>query len=138
MPRPITKTVWIAALVERVWRALTDPVAIRTWQGTDRRNASKVQVDLRVGGEYAIFDGETTGKFTKIKVPTVLEYTWRQSTWEDDWSDSLVRWKLTPGVTKTKVSLWHDKFPNKQERDDHAEGWDVYFLDPMKEWLEST
>jgi hypothetical protein len=36
----------------------------------------------------------------------------------------------------TKVALTHSTFPNQHERDSHDEGWDVYFLGPMKEWLE--
>jgi hypothetical protein len=36
------------------------------------------------------------------------------------------------------VRLTHDKFPNTEERDSHDEGWDVYWLKPMKEWLEAN
>jgi len=33
----------------------------------------------------------------------------------------------------TQIHLTHDKFPYKQERDSHDEGWDLYFLEPMQD-----
>ncbi len=128
----IKKSVQIAAPIERVWAALTDPTAIGGWMGGEG-----LKVTLRKGGRYALFGGETTGKFTEIKKPIVLEYTWRQSSWKKEWADSLVRWEVKAKESGTEVKLTHSKLPNKQERDGHDEGWDMYFLGPMKEWLES-
>jgi uncharacterized protein YndB with AHSA1/START domain len=129
----IVKKLLIAAPIERVWAALTVPTAIRGWMGDDE----SIQVDLKVGGQYHFFSGETMGKFTYIDSPNILEYTWRQMEWQPDWADSLVRWELQPSGTGTQVHLVHNQFPNQQERDSHDEGWNVYFLEPMQEWLES-
>ena len=131
--RPIHKEVLINASIDDVWAALTEPDSIHGWMGAD----SSVQVDLKVGGSYRLFGGETRGTFTKIKKPNTLEYTWRQGEWKKEWKDSVVRWELKKQRAKTKVNLTHSKFPNQQERDGHDEGWDVYFLDPLKEWLEN-
>ena len=129
----IKKNLLIAAPIERVWAALTAPTSIRGWMGDDE----SVVVDLKVGGQYRFFGGETTGSFTRIEEPSNLEYTWRQMEWQPDWADSIVRWELQPSGEGTQVRLTHDKFPNKQERDSHDEGWDLYFLEPMQDWLES-
>jgi len=67
----------------------------------------------------------------------VLEYTWHQAEWEKNVPDTLVRWELEPDGKKTKLHLVHSQFVDRKGRDDHDEGWDVYFLEPMKEWLES-
>lgn len=129
----IEKNVRIAAPIEKVWAALTDPEAIRGWMGED----SKVEVDLEVGGCYQLFGGDTTGKFTHVSRPHTLEYTWRQGEWKKAWPDSVVRWELKRSGKGTQVHLTHDTFPNQTERDGHDEGWDTYWLEPMKDWLES-
>ena len=130
----VEKHVQIAAPIEKVWLALTDPDSIRGWMGED----STIAIDLRVGGRYQFFGGDTSGHFTQIEPPSVLEYTWRQGEWESDWPDSIVRWELKPEGQETSVSLAHTQFPNIEERDSHDEGWDEYFLGPMKDWLEKS
>lgn len=129
----IGKTILIAAPIEKVWDALTDPKSIGAWMGDE----DSITVDLKVGGLYALFGGETTGAFTRIEKPHRLEYTWRQSSWHSAWTDSIVRWELTPDGDGTRVHLIHAQFPNAEEREGHDEGWDVYWLEPMREWLES-
>ena len=129
----IEKNVVIDAGIVDVWDALTEPAAIGSWMGD-----GSVKVDLKKGGAYEIFSGDTTGFFIKIEKPNVLEYSWRMGEWADKWADSLVRWELQPYGKKTKVKLTHMNFPTKEERDSHDEGWDVYFLEPMKSWLESN
>ncbi len=130
----VEKNVGISASIDRVWAALTDPPAIRGWMGED----SAVTVDLKVGGRYRLFGGETTGTFTLIENPSRLEYTWRQGEWPKEWADSLVLWKLESDGQGTRVHLTHGRFPNAEERDSHDEGWDLYFIGPMKEWLEGS
>src|SRR4051812_48641083 len=103
MADEIVKDVTLAAPIERVWTALTSVSSMQGWLGPD----NKLSVDLKVGGKYAIFDGETTGTFTHIDKPHLLEYTWRQSNWDADWPDSIVRWELTQNSTGTDVHLSH-------------------------------
>ena len=126
----ITKTITIRAPIERVWAALTDPEAIASWMG------SEVLSEPLPGGAYAYFDGETTGVYTRLEPPNRLEYTWRQSNWPSEWADSLVRWQLKQIGDETEVRLVHENFPNEEERIGHDEGWDLYWLEPMKAWLE--
>jgi glutathione S-transferase len=130
--KDIEKNVKIAAPIDEVWIALTSPAAIRGWMGDD----SKIEVDLKVGGRYRLFGGDTTGAFTHVNRPNTLEYTWRQGEWLEEWADSLVRWELKSSGKGTQVHLVHSQFPNAEERDSHDEGWDMYWLGPMKDWLE--
>lgn len=129
----IEKDVHIAAPLEAVWAALTEPDAIMAWMGED----SQVAVDLRENGPYRFFYGATTGRFTLIRPPRELAYTWRQDEWPTEWPDSLVHWTLALDGDGTRVRLSHDIFPSASERDGHAEGWDLYWLNPMKDWLEA-
>lgn len=127
----VEKRLHITAPLDKVWDALTDPEQIDDWM------MDEVLVDLRVGGAYAFFGGETTGQFTRVDAPHTLEYTWRQSSWPADWPDSLVRWSLRGNNQGADIHLTHSNFPNDDERDSHDEGWDTYWLGPMQEWLES-
>lgn len=131
MPTTIRKTVQIKAPVEKVWAALTDAAAIGAWMGK-----AGLKLTLRKGGHYAFFGGDTIGVFTEIRRPNTLEYTWRQHSWQKDWSDSVVRWELNPKGKSTYLRLVHSQLPNTEERDSHDEGWDSYWLGPMKAWLE--
>lgn len=128
----IHKDLTIAAPIDRVWAALTDPAIIAKWMTDD-----SVQIDLRPEGEYVLFGGETTGRFTHITAPHFLEYTWRQRGWPDKWEESVVRWELHAAGTSTNLHLMHTHFPNKDERDSHEEGWNMYWLQPMQQWLET-
>ncbi len=130
--KAIQKKAHIAAPIEKVWAALTSARAIEGWMG------GPIKSNPRAGGKYAYFGGETTGQYTRVDKPTTLEYTWRQASWQKDWADSRVRWTLKTTKTGTHLQLTHDHFPNQDERDGHAEGWDVYWLEPMKTRLEAN
>lgn len=127
----IRRTLTLAAPIARVWAALTGPKAIADWMG------GPVTSNPRPGGRFALFSGETTGRYTRIEKPHQLEYTWRQSSWAADWPDSRVRWTLKAVKAGTRVTLVHDRFPNEAERESHDKGWDAYWLEPMKAWLEA-
>lgn len=126
----VAKTLIIQAPIERVWAALTGPLVISAWMG------GEVQSDPHPGGKFVYFDGQTTGRYTLVEEPYRLEYTWRQSTWPTDWPDSSVRWRLRRMPEGTDLQLVHDNFPNLEECESHHEGWDRYWLEPMKAWLE--
>jgi uncharacterized protein YndB with AHSA1/START domain len=129
---PIVKQRVLRAAPHAVWAALTDPGAIRAWMGED----STVEFDLRPGGRYRLFGGETTGTIESFEVGRRLNYSWRQAEWRAEWEDSRVEWTLAPAGTGTHLHLVHDGFPNQQERDGHDEGWDEYFLGPLQQSLE--
>ena len=126
----IIKSVVIQAPIEKVWAALTVADSIAGWMG------GSVKSDLRPGGKYAYFDGSTTGRYAVVEQPHRLEYTWRQSEWPVEWSDSMVKWELKSEGKGTAVHLVHQGFPNESERSSHDDGWDTYWLEPMKAWLE--
>ncbi len=129
---PIDKTIVINADIDNVWAALTDKEDIGSWMEDD-----EVKISLKKGGKYILFAGSTTGKFIEIDEPNVLEYSWRMDDYEKDAPDTFVRWELESSGKKTKVHLIHKGFVDQGMRDAHDEGWDIYFFEPMKKWLES-
>jgi uncharacterized protein YndB with AHSA1/START domain len=128
----VEKTILINAPVEQVWVALTDPSSLNAWMGAD----GVQHFGARPGDSFAVFGGETTGKITQVVAPNLLEYTWRQASWQSEWQDSLVRWDLLASGRATLLHLVHSGFPTEEERDGHDEGWDLYWLAPMQTWLE--
>jgi uncharacterized protein YndB with AHSA1/START domain len=132
MAEDIEKNVVIEASIGRVWRALTDPEIIAEWMGDDN-----VVINLKIGGKYRFFNGETIGTFTHVDKPKSLGYTWRQTDWPNDWPDSIVQWEMETSGRNTRINLLHSNLPNKEQRDSHDEGWDLYFLEPLQEYLEN-
>jgi len=132
-PEPqVERELEIAAPIDRAWEALTDPASIEAWM-----RSGDVAVDLRPGGSYRFFGGDTTGVFTRVMRPHALEYTWRQANWEAGWPDSVVAWDLRPLEGEaTRVRLRHTAFPNEAEAQAHDARWDEYFLSPLRSWLE--
>ena len=128
----LSHTVEIAAALERVWQALSDVQVLETWMGQD------CQLDLRTGGTVTLLGGSVNGRITHIREGRILEYTWRQHYWFKEWKDSVVLWELRPGQSPgtTRLKLTHSHLPNIAERQNHREGWWVYWLEPMCEWLE--
>ena len=126
-------SIFIAVPIEQVWAAITQPVVMRQWM----EDNPALEIDLRPGGAYSIGNGETFGRFTKIEAPHTLEYTWRLREWESAVPDSTVTWKLKAVRGGTDVDLFHDGYPNDSLMFDFEAGWDLNWLGPMKEWLES-
>lgn len=130
----VEKSRTIRAPIAAVWAALTDVDGIEGWMGVGQVQ----ELDLTIGGRFAFFGDSTTGAFTVIDRPRRLAYTWRQAEWPAGWADSRVEWELSPAAEGTTVRLRHSHFPNEAERVSHDEGWDTYFLDPLKSRLESA
>ena len=107
----IVKEIVVKAAVEKVWAALTDPEAIGARMGDE-----EARIVPRVGGRYALFGGVTTGRFTVIEEPSVLEYTWRQREWAESKPDKLVRWELKPEGKQTRLRLIHTQSADRKRR----------------------
>jgi uncharacterized protein YndB with AHSA1/START domain len=128
----ITRT--LAFPVDRVWRAMTDPAALAAWFWPQRFGPT-AEVDLRVGGRYRI-DGPAagmaaSGEYVTVEPPHKLVFTW---VWDGEPGETLVTVDLTPTAGGTELTLRHARFPDDQQRDQHAQGW-YDCLDRLPEWL---
>jgi uncharacterized protein YndB with AHSA1/START domain len=92
---------------------------------------SKAEVDLKVGGKYAIhmtgrMEGEeqehiAIGKYTEIVPNKRLQFTW---TWKDSpMPDTLVTLEFQKKGNATRLVLLHENFPAKEAAEKHTEGW---------------
>ena len=127
----LTKTHTYRASAERVFRAWTEPEALKKWfQVKAQIQALHAENDLRTGGDYQIKlqtgDGpayQVSGLYHEIMEPAKLAFTWRwgdETDAEDSYVSVTLR-KLSP--TETELTLFHDEFLTSADRDRHEAIW---------------
>jgi uncharacterized protein YndB with AHSA1/START domain len=117
---------------ERVFRAWTQPVALREWWCPAGWTAGEIEIDLRVGGVYRITmlrsgsigpGVSVTGQFLEVRPPERLVYTWR---WEGAFTgmpETMVTLELHGTESETLLTLRHDNFMDPGLRQQHRSGW---------------
>jgi uncharacterized protein YndB with AHSA1/START domain len=117
---------------ERVFRAWTQPTALREWWCPPGWVAGEIEIDLRIGGAYRIGMSRTgtpgtgvsvSGHFLEVRPPEWLVYTWR---WEGAFAEmpeTLVTLQLHGSDNETLLTLHHDNFTDLGLRQQHRSGW---------------
>ena len=126
---------------DKVWRAWTDPEAVKKWWGPGPGEpVSLAQLDVRVGGRFRIVFGGPDGKahecagVYKEVVPNrklVFTWTWPNSTPE---RESLVTITFRTAGKGTELVFLHEQFFDEKVRDDHKRGWSGV-LDKLERFL---
>lgn len=127
----IVSEIDIAAPIERVFKAISDPAEVR------RRSpgTGTYDMDLRVGGKwflemrppqpykgYAVIRHE--GKVLELDPPRLLAYTWLGNFHNDPQLRTIVRWELTPTKTGTHVKLTHSGLASEPDSSKaYSQGW---------------
>lgn len=115
----------VAAPIERVWAAWTQPDLLARWYCPNPDLALDVRADVRPGGAYRVDMGGSyiaTGTYTEVAEPRLLAFTWR---WEHEEDTSWVRVELGEVEGGTRVELVHGGFPDAEDARGHAEGWEL-------------
>lgn len=115
---------------EKVWRAWTDPEAIKHWWGPGGNDpVSLAQLDVRVGGRFRIVFGGAQGNDHEVQgvyrevVPNrklVFTWTWPRTTPE---RESLVTLLFKPDGVGTELDFVHSQLFDESVRDGHRRGW---------------
>jgi uncharacterized protein YndB with AHSA1/START domain len=117
---------------ERVFRAWTQPAALREWWCPPGWLAREIEIDLRVGGAYriAMFRAGSSGtgvavaaQFLEVSPPERLVYTWR---WEAAFAampETLVILELRGSEDETLLTLRHENFCDPGVGQQHRSGW---------------
>ncbi len=112
--------------------AWTDPDQIKSWWGPDNVDCLQCQVDLRVGGSYAIAnrfaDGSIVwirGEYTRIEPPHLVAYTWRTGPERpaDPCTDESVTVRFVAKVHQTEVIITHRRLADQSVLASHENGW---------------
>jgi uncharacterized protein YndB with AHSA1/START domain len=136
----ITRT--FPAGIERVWQAFTTPEDMLKWHSPTGMTNPKVEVDLRVGGRYAItmrYDetGEEVtvrGEYKEIKKPRKLSYTWKWDGSEEETEVHIFFKEVSDD--ETELTLIHRGFSlqpakvdvdNNWTHESHKAGWTTGF-----------
>jgi len=129
---------------EKVWRAWTDPQALKRWWGPGApQPVALAQLDLRVGGRFRILFGGPEGKDHEVQgvykevVPNrrlVFTWTWPNSTPE---RESLVTIEFKAVGRGTELAFLHEQLFDMKVRDDHERGWSESFA-KLEHFLQQT
>ncbi|HYM33672.1 MAG TPA: SRPBCC domain-containing protein [Candidatus Cybelea sp.] len=115
---------------ERVWRAFTEPSALREWWGPEGFTLPKAEVDLRPGGRFA-FQMRTnegdfhnlSGTYKEIKAPERLVLSWVWAEGAMAGVETEVTLEFRTRGDGTELSVRHERFRTRDERDNHDGGW---------------
>ena len=115
---------------EKVWRAWTDPEALKRWFGPGVPDqVSLAELDVRVGGRFRICFGgadgnahECAGVYKEVAAPRKLVFTWSWPRTTPE-RESLVTILLNATGRGTELVFRHERFFDEKARDDHKRGW---------------
>lgn len=119
----IFKTLDIAAPIGDVFEALTNEQLIEKWSG------SRASMNLK--GDFSLWGGDIHGVNTLIS-PNLIKQKWKVKSWKQY---SWVIIKLKDDDKKTILELEHTNIPDTALKD-LDNGWDQYYLEPLKELVE--
>ena len=120
---------------EKVWRAWTEPQALKQWFGPDgqQQPVSVADVDVRVGGRFRLVFGgpdgnehEAAGVYKEVQLHRKLVFTW---CWPRTTPDriSQITILLRPEGKGTDMEFRHEQFFDQAARDGHERGWTATF-----------
>ena len=128
---------------EKVWRAWTEPQALKRWFGPDAGKVALAEVDVRVGGRFHVAfnteDGDqhdVSGVYREVEPNRKLVFTWA---WKSTPKRvSLVTLTFRPSGSGTDFHLLHEQFFDIAARDRHEFGWTGSLAKLEKHLLEAN
>jgi len=129
---------------EKVWRAWTDPQAVKRWWGpTPGEPVSLAELDVRVGGRFRIVFGgpdgklhECAGTYQEVVPNRKLVFTW---SWPNSTPErvSVVTIVFKDLNGKTELVFKHEQLFDQAARDGHTRGW-TGTLDKLDQFLRAS
>ena len=127
---------------DKVWRAWTDPQALKRWFGpAEIVSVPIAEVDLRVGGRFRVAmlaaDGEThdvSGTYLEVVPHRKLVFSWAWRSTPERVSRVTVTLQPVPGGTE--LEFLHERFFDEAARAGHERGWTATF-EKLDRWISS-
>ncbi|HKU46157.1 MAG TPA: SRPBCC domain-containing protein [Burkholderiales bacterium] len=127
---------------EKVWRAWTDPEAVKRWWGPmPGEPVSAAELDVRVGGRFRIVfggpqgtDNECAGVYQEVVPNRKLVFSWH---WPRTTPERVSRVTITFNAVDagTRLVFRHDQLFDEAARDGHKRGW-TGSLDKLAAYLQ--
>jgi uncharacterized protein YndB with AHSA1/START domain len=131
----------IEASREAVFRAWTDPSWFRQWFGGRTASIPRLELDVRVGGDYQveiespIGAGRLFGRYLEVKRPERLVYTFCWGDLPQEIPETQVTVDFHERGAVTEIVITHERQPSRRAQDFHELGWNQS-LDQLTELLE--
>ena len=113
------------ALPEEVYRAITNPLAIKLWSGEDAIMSTESNT------EFELFDGSICGMNLEFEENKKIVQEWY---FEDQQEPSIVTIKIHPHNIGSSVELRHSNIPD-EDYEDIVEGWNDVYFDALGEFF---
>ena len=124
--KSLTKQYQINASSEEVYKALTDPSLIEKWSG------QPAEMDIKPSGKFSLWGGSIQG-INKETSKNKITQDWQEKNWE---KPSKVTFNIREENGTTYLELIHDEI-SEDSFNNIDNGWDEYYLGPLKKMLES-
>ncbi len=90
----------------------------------------------KIGASYSVYEDYITGKNLELVKDKLIVQTWRGSDWDKTDGDSILTLTFTQKGKDVTLKMIHANVPTK-----HIEGikkgWDDYYWEPWKNYLEN-
>lgn len=126
--KKIKRTYRINSSSEKVWQALTDPKNIDRW------GAGPAKMSEELGFEFSLWGGDVYGKNIEVIPGKKLVQEWFGGKWD---KPSIVTFKLTSKADETVIDFTQTDVPDA-EFSDIEQGWEDYYMGPIKDFLEKN
>jgi uncharacterized protein YndB with AHSA1/START domain len=137
---PILKKITINAPASKVWKALTDPAEVEKWMLMQTTFLPQKGKDFTFKAE----SNENWDGIFKCSVKEIIENKKLVYSWDTGFinAETIVSFELKEVGKQTEVTLthsgWEELAANQQQtKDAHSEGWDIRFVQKLKEFVES-
>ena len=95
-----------------------------------------VEIGEERGSNFQAFDGELTGTILEVIKPRLIIKSWRSSAFKTGDPDSTLILSFTPKGDEGQIDLIHLDVPD-HDYDGVAQGWEKYYWEPWRAYLES-
>lgn len=122
----------IAAPVEQVFEAWTDPRGMAAWYApSDDFGPTGAEVDVQVGGAYRVqmyppgqdHPRTVSGQYCRVEASRTLSFTWAWEPPHADTKETQVTVEFHPRGETTDLVLIHERFNDVPHRNGHEKGW---------------
>lgn len=125
--KELQQTYRIAATPDEVWQALVDPAEIEGW------GAGPAVMNDQVGTEFKLWGDGIWGKNIEVVPGKRLVQEWYDAPLPEP---TIATITLESEDNGTILELHHANIPDDRA-EDIEEGWKIYYLGPLKEYVEA-